>query len=309
MPELEDSIRISEEASPESPSVDGDGARLTLGELRLHVLRSLPRRHEQYLIQEIRKWSSAYLHDNPVAAREISPGQLVSEIWLRLIGAVVSPNEEEMFDFPTREGWSTDPAYDARVEWLIQQIGGRQALAHRCEDIRREQWGRALPEGGRRPVQPDDDGEVFESGEGPVVDQPLQEADARHAWSGLVLAFNREFGQEEDASKLVRLLAQSPDVFEGSSGGRWPVSEIVHLLNNRFPPPTWTNRRVEDAKKRLVNWVKRFRRKNGLDLVDLEAFFARLARQQVAASAPSRRSPLGFLVEVALGFSKCSKDE
>jgi hypothetical protein len=31
VPELEDSIRISEETSPEAPSVDGDGARLTLG--------------------------------------------------------------------------------------------------------------------------------------------------------------------------------------------------------------------------------------------------------------------------------------
>ena len=72
VPELDGSIRISEEAPPESPSVDGDDARLTLGELRLHVLRSLPRRHEQYLIQEIRKWCSAYLHDNPVAARKIS---------------------------------------------------------------------------------------------------------------------------------------------------------------------------------------------------------------------------------------------
>jgi hypothetical protein len=309
VPELQDSIRISEEASAEPPPPDGDGARLTLGELRLQVLRSLPPRHEQYLIKEIRKWCSAYLHANPVAAREISPGQLVSEIWLRLIGAVVLPNEEEMFDFPTRESWSTDPEHDGRVEWLIQQIGGRQALGHRCEDIRREQWGRALSEGGRRAVQPDDDNEVFETGEDPLVDQPLQEADARRAWSGLVIAFSREFGQEEDASKLVRLLAQSPEVFEGSCAGRWPVSEIVHLLNKRFPPPTWTDRRVEDAKKRLVSWVKRFKRKNGLDQIDVEAFFARLARQQPPVSAPSRRSPVGFLAKFSLGSSKCSRDK
>ncbi len=40
-------------------------------------------------------------------------------------------------------------------------------------------------------------------------------------------------------------------------------------------------RRVENAKKRLLNWVQRLMRQNGLDAADLEAVFARVARQQV----------------------------
>jgi hypothetical protein len=280
VPELETSIRISREASA-VPLVDGGGGRLTFGELRLCVLQSLRPLHERYLREEILRRCRVHLRDDPVAASEISPEQLLSEIYAKLIGAVVSPDEEKMFDFPAKECWNADPKLDSRVEWLLLQIGGSKALEHRCEDIRRKQWGRALPGGGRRTVQPDEDNEVFESVANPVVDEQLQEADARCAWSGVVIALTCQFGQEEDAGKLLRLLEQYPNVFEGSPEGRWPVTEIVCLLNNLSPPPTWTDHRVEDAKKRLVSWVKRFKRENGFDAIDLEAFFARLARQQV----------------------------
>jgi hypothetical protein len=279
---LQNSVRVSEEACADSPPVDGDRARLTLGELRLCVLHSLPRGHERYLREEILRRCRVHLCEDFAATSEISPEQLLSEVCSKLIGAVVLPNEKEMFDFPTKEGWNSDPKLDSRIEWLIRQIGGTQGLAHRCEDIRRGQWGRTVPEGGRPTVQTDEDDPVFERGENPdVVDQQLQEADARRAWDGLVIALSREFGQEEDANKLVRLLAQFPYVFEGSSGGRWPISAIVRLLNNRFPPPTWTDRRVEDAKNRLARWVERFKCNNGFDSIDLEAFFARLGRQPV----------------------------
>jgi len=55
---------------------------------------------------------------------------------------------------------------------------------------------------------------------------------------------------------------------------------VVVQLNNRFPPRTWTGDRVDNAKRRLLKWIKRLMRKNGLDEVDLEALFARVARQQ-----------------------------
>src|SRR5262249_52916207 len=168
-------------------------------ELRVQVMASLPRGHERYLYEEMRKLCRVHLHDNRVAASEISPEQLFSEIWLHLFGAVALPNEEANFSFRTQEGWNADPKHDTRVIWLIQEIGGPKGLAHRCEDIRRERWGRALSDGGRRTAQPDDEGEAFGGGEDPLVDQSLQEADARRAWRGMIVALSREFEQEEDA--------------------------------------------------------------------------------------------------------------
>jgi hypothetical protein len=60
--------------------------------------------------------------------------------------------------------------------------------------------------------------------------------------------------------------------------------DIVNRLNIRFPPPAWTSDRVDNAKRRLMNWIKRLKRKNGLDDVDLEALFARVAREQERGS-------------------------
>jgi hypothetical protein len=76
------------------------------------------------------------------------------------------------------------------------------------------------------------------------------------------------------------VLAENPEILQDSSGGQWPITELVAQLNNRFPPRTWTGDRVDNAKRRLLKWIKRLKRKNGLDEVDLEALFARVARQQ-----------------------------
>ena len=54
-----------------------------------------------------------------------------------------------------------------------------------------------------------------------------------------------------------------------------------------FPPRTWTSDRVDNAKRRLLKWISRLKRKNGLDGVDLEALFARVARQQERGSPTS----------------------
>jgi hypothetical protein len=77
------------------------------------------------------------------------------------------------------------------------------------------------------------------------------------------------------------MLAKVPGVLEGSRGSRWPVGRLVAVLNVEFSPPPWSDDRVENAKKRLLNWVQRLMRQNGLDATDLEALFARVARQQV----------------------------
>jgi hypothetical protein len=53
---------------------------------------------------------------------------------------------------------------------------------------------------------------------------------------------------------------------------------MIDLLNHRFSPPLWTGDRVDNAKRRLVNWINRLKQKNGLDTTDLEGLFARVAR-------------------------------
>jgi hypothetical protein len=56
--------------------------------------------------------------------------------------------------------------------------------------------------------------------------------------------------------------------------------KMVDLLNRRFPLSLWTDERVDNAKRRLVNWIKRLMQTNGLDIIDLEDLFARVARNQ-----------------------------
>jgi hypothetical protein len=86
------------------------------------------------------------------------------------------------------------------------------------------------------------------------------------------------------------MLAKVPGVLDGSDGSRWPVGRLVAILNAEFSPPPWSDDRVENAKKRLLNWVQRLMRENGLDATDLEAVFARVARQQVQQRMPVMES-------------------
>jgi hypothetical protein len=55
--------------------------------------------------------------------------------------------------------------------WLINEIGGLDAIAHRHEDIARQRHGRFQPERGRRLVQPGIDDEPAEPASDP--DQPI----------------------------------------------------------------------------------------------------------------------------------------
>ena len=65
---------------------------------------------------------------------------------------------------------------------------------------------------------------------------------------------------------------------------------LVTILNAEFSPPSWSDDRVENAKKRLLNWIQRLMRQNGLDATELEALFARVARQQVQERMPEMQS-------------------
>jgi hypothetical protein len=212
-----------------------------------------------------------YLCKNRIPAQEITTEELVSEVWLKLLGAV-SPNDEAGLH---PEDWSLDerPERDGRVVWLIQEIGGWVAIAHRHVDILRSRFGR-----GHGTVQVGDDDHPIEIVHCPEHETNLRAADARRVWQGLLAAATDEFGPEEDAAKLLQVLAMTPDIFEESCGRQWPVRRLVALLNDHFPPPDWRDRRVEDAKRRLTNWINRLMRQNALDATDLQAIFARAAR-------------------------------
>jgi hypothetical protein len=271
VPESVSSNRNSVGTSAPSNLAGGHRGEATRGELRLHVLCSLPDSHKRYLFSEIQSLCGDYLCKNRIPAQEITTEELVSEVWLKLLGTV-SPNDEAGLH---PEDWSLDerPERDGRVVWLIQEIGGWVAIAHRHVDILRSRFGR-----GHATVQVGDDDHPIEIVHCSEHETNLRAADARRVWQGLLAAATDEFGPEEDAAKLLQVLAMTPDIFEKSCGRQWPVRRLVALLNEHFPPPDWRDRRVEDAKRRLTNWINRLMRQNALDATDLQAIFARAAR-------------------------------
>ena len=258
------------------------------GTFALRVLWTLPRAHPAFVFNEIRGLCRHYLRSKPEDAREISSEELVSEVWAKLIGRITMPDPDDAADrsnFPDPSDWTIDPQApenDGRVVWLIREIGGPRALAHRCEDIRRRRWGRATPGVGRPLVQPSELPDV----ETDPDEGRLGSADAVNIWRGVLISAEQTFQPDDDVCKLLRMLAKVPGVLEGSQGSRWPVRRLVTVLNTEFSPPPWSDDRVENAKKRLLNWVQRLMRQNGLDATDLEAVFARVARQQVQQQMP-----------------------
>ena len=256
-------------------------------ELRLRVLHSLPPKHERYLFEEIRKLCNHFLHSQGVASSEMTPEELLSEVWQKLLGAVSVQSEEEAPD-PAQVSIDPDtPERDGRVVWLINEMGGSAGIAHRREDILRRRFGRASGGNGRPLVQPPSDGEFTEIRSDADATSALEAADGARVWRGLLATAGLEFAQSDDLSKLLQLLAEHPEILQDSSGAQWPITTLVVRLNNRFPPRTWTSDRVDNAKRRLLNWIQRLKRKNGLDEVDLEALFARVARQQEGGSPTS----------------------
>jgi hypothetical protein len=256
-----------------SSLANGQGGEATRGALRLRVLWSLPQSHKRYLYGEVQSLCTDYLRRNRIPAREITTEELVSEVWLKLLGTVSRSDDEEVDLRP--EDWTLDdmPERDARVVWLIREIGGWVAIGHRHADILRSRFGR-----GHVTVQVGDDDDPIDFEHYPEDDINLRASDAHRVWQGLLAVAIEEFGPEEDVARLLHVMAREPDIFEESSGRQWPVKRLVALLNEHFPPPDWDDRRVEDAKRRLTKWVNRLGRKNALDTTDLQAMFARVTR-------------------------------
>lgn len=236
-----------------------------------------------------------FLHSQRVPSSEMTPEELLSEVWQKLLGAVSVPSEEEAYSAaPDPAQVSIDantPERDGRVVWLINEIGGSTGIAHRREDILRRRFGRASGGNGRPLVQPKSDDEFTEIMSDADATSALEAADGALIWRGLLATAGLEFGQSDDLSKLLQLLAEHPEILQDSSGAQWPITTLVVRLNNRYPPRTWTSDRVDNAKRRLLNWIQRLKRKNGLDEVDLEALFARVARQQERGNPASPNTP------------------
>jgi hypothetical protein len=79
---------IQDHVQPSDPFVAG----MTRGEMRLRVVRSLPRTHEDYIVKAIRKRCEQYLVTQSFG---ITVGELVSQVWFKLMaGASVGTDEE-----------------------------------------------------------------------------------------------------------------------------------------------------------------------------------------------------------------------
>jgi hypothetical protein len=252
------------------------------GTTRLSVLNSLPRQHQDYFFEAVRKLCTAYVasRGTPVADRESESLELFSEVMAKLLGATAAGDvphagakdgEEFKPDFMVQN----DPKQDARVAWLVAEIGGRQALAHRREDIRRKLYGR-WKEGSYKVEQLADEN-VTELAVDPI--DPHDDEDNRRAWRGLLAAAKSEFKPHEDVSILLQLLASDTEVQAGF-GSEWPVTQIIDTLNRRKPARPWNDDRVDNAKKRLRGWIGRIRRNYQVDPVDLMHIFAQYARKQ-----------------------------
>jgi hypothetical protein len=146
----------------------------------------------------------------------MTPKELVSEVWVKLLGTVSLGNDEAEGltpGFPAN--WSVNantPGRDGRVVWLIKEIGGSDAIGHRHEDILRQRYGRSLPGRGRPMVQPGNEDDDFGTEPDPSQRGMLEEVDARRVWRGLLVTADLQFERHDDVSMLLRLLADVPDI-------------------------------------------------------------------------------------------------
>jgi hypothetical protein len=263
-----------------------------LGSVRLRVLASLPRPHQEYFFAEVRRMCSncvarAARQKTDIAAETM---ELVSEVMAKLLGiasAEPRPAEDLSGDVTHVLAEDKDPKLDARVIWLIAEVGGAVAISHRYEDVRRRRHGGKWREDGYRQVQLEP-----EHVEGLSVepDDPHHEADIRQAWLGLLTLAKSAFRPGEDATIVLDVMAHDSDIQAGF-GTEWPVGAIVATLNRSHPNPPWNDDRVENAKRRLKSWIARLRRDNGLDSTDLMDLLARYARRrdQSPCHAPAIR--------------------
>ena len=81
----------------ESARIENEDGREEEGraELRLRILHSLPRSHRDYLYRAVRGSCERYLRTKAVPQAELSIEELLSEVWAKLLGAVVVKSSSE----------------------------------------------------------------------------------------------------------------------------------------------------------------------------------------------------------------------
>jgi hypothetical protein len=275
VPESFSSRRNTHAESVSPRSANGGGS----AELRLAVLWSLPTKHQTYVFEEVRELCRGYLRRNRIGVDDVTPLELVSEVWKKLLGSISLEADRPLAIQP--DEWSTDPApeRDGRVVWLIAEIGGSDAIGHRYEDVQRERHGRSKPGTGRPYQQPTDEDEPKGMEVEPDGPDGLEKADSRRIWQGLLATASNDFRSDDDVSVLLNLLADDPGILSESSDRQWPIRLIVARLNARSTSRRWSDDHVDNAKRRLMNWILRLKSRNRLDGTDLEAMFAKVARQ------------------------------
>jgi hypothetical protein len=206
----------------------------------------------------------------------VSVEELVSEVWAKLLGSFAIQDEKPMPPFAEATFDLDAPDRDGRIIWLVEEVGGIDVMSHRVEDILRQRHGRHRPDVGRPLVQTDGEEDTLaDCAAEPSIDGA---SDIPLIWIGLLKLAKTRFPPGDDVAMLLKLFTNSPNLFDDAPGAQWPISEIVTSLNMLFPDPAWRADRVDNAKRRLVSWIKRLKQRNGLDDTDLEALFVRVAR-------------------------------
>jgi hypothetical protein len=106
----------------------------------------------------------------------------------------------------------------------------------------------------------------------------LQLEESRRAWAGLMALVVQQFGAADDITALLQTLAEDGET-QDAFGSQWPIGKIAETLGKRQPGQTWTDDRVENAKRRLTKFIGKIKKTHGLDAVDLRALLVRYARE------------------------------
>jgi len=278
------------------------GDTRALESARLRLFASLPRRHQEYFCAVVRHLCTNFVasvaRHSHRADRAAEASELCSEVMAKLFGAVRAESPAcNHAEAASVHDWRADedPKRDARVAWLIAEVGGTRALGHRQEDIRRRQFGGKWGKEGY-PLEQLKLEHVKDLRVDP--DDPNYEADVQSAWLGLLDLAKSEFRRDEDAAIVLDLMENDPEIRSGFDK-EWPIAAIVAALNRSHPTPPWNDHRVENAKRRLKNWIVRLMRDNGLDTTDLMDLMARYARKNLGgreseSALRSRRSTAGL---------------
>jgi hypothetical protein len=120
----------------------------------------------------------------------------------------------------------------------------------------------------------------------------LQRIDTGRIWRGLLATAAVDFRPDDDVSMLLQVMANDPTILDDAPSGQWPVGLIVARLNDLPTSRRWSDDSVDNAKRRLMNWVERLRKRNRLDGTDLEGLFAGVARQLEASDQQSPPHPI-----------------